>query len=221
MIEAPGDVERRVEDCIIKLRHGEIEGLLMEAVRAGIAPDRLMGAMLKGLGKLQEKYAERVIGTPELFVGAMIIERGIKALFESGGAEKPKPLGRVVLGTIGSPHEGGRHLVKIALEASGFEVHDIGGNRLPRDFIYWAKEVGADIVAVSCMVVYAIPLLRDLIEALKSEGIRAKTIVGGAVVDPALARDLGFDAYGRDMMEGASIAKALMRASGGERCNGP
>lgn len=215
MIEAPKGMEKRVEDCITGLRHGEIEGLVRDAVRAGIAPDRLMGAMLKGLEGLQEKYLYRAIGTPELFVGAMMVEKGIKALLESSGSERPKPLGRVVLGTMGSPHEGGRYLVKIALEVSGFDVCDIGGNRLPRDFIHAAKEVGADIVAVSCMVVYAIPLLKELIEALKSEGIKAKTLVGGAVMDAGLARDLGFDAYGKDMMEAASIAKALMEASGG------
>jgi len=38
MIEAPGDVERRVEDCIIKLRHGEIEGLLMRPFELGSLP---------------------------------------------------------------------------------------------------------------------------------------------------------------------------------------
>jgi len=215
MIEVPGSVEKSVEDCVTGLKLGEIEGLLRDAVRSGMMPDRLMEAMSKGLEKLQEKYADRVIGTPELFVGALIIERGIKTLFESCGVEKPRPLGKVVIGTMGSPHEGGRHLVKIALEASGFEVHDICGNKLPNDFVRWAKEVGADIVAVSCMVVYAVPLLRDLIGALKSEGIKAKTMVGGAVMDPDLARDLGFDAYGNDMMEAASIAKALVGASGG------
>jgi trimethylamine corrinoid protein len=56
-----------------------------------------------------------------------------------------------------------------------------------------------------------IPQQRELIEALKNEGLREKfkVIVGGGAVTQQWADEIGADGYGRDAVHAVELAKTL------------
>jgi 5-methyltetrahydrofolate--homocysteine methyltransferase len=56
---------------------------------------------------------------------------------------------------------------------------------------------------------------REVIEALKEEGLRAqvKVMVGGAPVNQEWAKAIGADGYAEDAMAAVGIAKKLMGGS--------
>jgi 5-methyltetrahydrofolate--homocysteine methyltransferase len=53
---------------------------------------------------------------------------------------------------------------------------------------------------------------KKIIDALKAAGLRAKTMVGGAMVDLAWTETVGTDGTGRDMLEAVAKAKELVGA---------
>ena len=46
---------------------------------------------------------------------------------------------------------------------------------------------------------------------MKKKGLNFKTIVGGAVVTDAFAKQIGASAYARDAIEAVNIVKSLMK----------
>jgi 5-methyltetrahydrofolate--homocysteine methyltransferase len=55
------------------------------------------------------------------------------------------------------------------------------------------------------------PVMREVVELLHREGLHGKvrTIVGGAPVTAAFARDIGADAYGFDAANAVDVVKTL------------
>ncbi|MBE0633307.1 cobalamin B12-binding domain-containing protein, partial [Candidatus Bathyarchaeota archaeon] len=121
--------------------------------------------------------------------------------------------GTVVIGTVeGDIHDLGLRIVASMLRANGFKVYDLGCDTPSLAFITKAKEVDADIIAVSSLMTTTMPFMRDLIDALNAAGIRDKykVLVGGGPATPEWAKTIGANAYGKDAAEAVRIAKELL-----------
>ena len=119
----------------------------------------------------------------------------------------------VVIGTVeGDIHTVGKNIVAMMLKSSGFVVHDMGVDVKSRIFINKAKEVNADIIALSSLLTTTMPYMREVIEDLQASGLRErfKVIVGGGPVTKEWADKIGADGYGRDAMEGLEVARRLV-----------
>lgn len=132
--------------------------------------------------------------------------------------EKALPKGQiaakkvVVIGTVeGDMHSVGKNIVAMMLKAGGFVVHDLGVDVKSSAFIAKAKEVNADIIALSSLLTTTLPYQREVIEDLKAQGIRNrfKILIGGGPVTPEWAQKIGADGLGKDAVEGLKVAKAL------------
>ena len=55
-----------------------------------------------------------------------------------------------------------------------------------------------------------VPSMQATIEALHSAGLPCKVMVGGAVLTPSYARQIGADFYARDAKASADIAKEVL-----------
>ncbi|MEM3590209.1 MAG: cobalamin-dependent protein, partial [Candidatus Bathyarchaeia archaeon] len=157
------------------------------------------------------RYNAREVGMPEVFVASWMADRCLKILRTSSNYSIKKK-GKVLIGTVGSPHEGGKELVRIALELAGFEVHDLGVNLEPEHFVESAREMSPDIVASSCMVLYAKPLQKEIERGLREAGLKGKvkTLIGGAVTSQSWAEEIGADGYAKDLIEAVKMAEKLM-----------
>lgn len=118
-----------------------------------------------------------------------------------------------VIGTVeGDMHSVGKNIVAMMLKAGGFVVHDLGVDVKSSAFIAKAKEVKADIIALSSLLTTTLPYQREVVEDLKAQGIRArfKILIGGGPVTPEWAQKIGADGLGKDAIEGLKVAKALV-----------
>jgi methanogenic corrinoid protein MtbC1 len=166
---------------------------------------------VKGITELGEKYSTKEIFLPELMVGANaciiatnILKTQIKAKKEM------KSLGKIVIGTVeGDIHFIGKNLVATMLEASGFDVYDIGEDQPVANFIDKAREVNADVVGASALITTAREEQEKLANALRTSGLNVKYIVGGAVVDPAWTEIIGADGFANNMVDAVALAKRL------------
>jgi trimethylamine corrinoid protein len=188
------------------------EKLAEEAIKKNIDVLKVIqeGAV-KGITELGEKYSTKEIFLPELMVGANaciiatnILKTQIKAKKEM------KSLGRIVIGTVeGDIHFIGKNLVATMLEASGFDVYDIGEDQPVANFINKAREVDADIVGASALITTARAEQEKLANALRKSGMNVKYIVGGAVVDPAWTEIIGADGFANHLVDAVALAKRL------------
>ncbi len=151
------------------------------------------------LVKIGDLWIQESISMAQAFVGAKIAEDTLLRCLETNSSEIVLPhKGIVVIGNVEDDyHSLGRRMIISFLQASGWEIHDMGNDVLAEDFLAKALEVNAQIIAVSAMMhttAMNIKKLRDLID---SQGMnsRIKLAVGGAVFNwrPELVTEVGGD----------------------------
>lgn len=139
-----------------------------------------------------EYFVGDLIYAGELMTQAVEILR--TALAGGGGAEK----GRMIMCTVkGDLHDIGKNIVIAMLEASGFEVLDLGIDVAPETIVETAKKEGIHIIALSGVLTLAIDSMKDTVDAFAAAGMRdaTKIIIGGAPVSPEACKLVGADAW--------------------------
>ena len=119
----------------------------------------------------------------------------------------------IVIATVqGDVHSVGKNLVAVVLRAGGFEVHDMGVDVASSLIIQKAKEVKADMIALSSLLTTTMPYQKEVIDDLVSMGLRGKfkVMIGGGTVTREYAARIGADGYGKDAFEAVEEAKKLL-----------
>ena len=150
---------------------------------------------------------------PHLVMAGDLMEAVGAILEKNIPAEKIERKKVIVIGTVqGDMHSVGKNLVATMFKAGGFEVHDMGVDVTSIAFIDKAKEVRADMIALSSLLTTTMPYQKEVIEDLSAMGIRDqfKVMVGGGPVTEVHARDIGADGYGRDAIEALDEVKKLL-----------
>jgi methanogenic corrinoid protein MtbC1 len=112
----------------------------------------------------------------------------------------------------GDTHDIGKNLVKIMMDAAGFEMHDLGRNVRLASFVEKAKEVNAELICMSTLMTTTMDGMATVIEMLKEEGIRNsfKVMVGGGPISQGFARKIGADGYADNATNAVDLAKKLL-----------
>ena len=111
-------------------------------------------------------------------------------------------------------HSVGKNIVSTMLRSGGFVVHDMGVDVTSIAFIDKAKEVNADMIALSSLLTTTMPYQKEVVEDLMAMGIRDrfKVMIGGGPVTRAFADEIGADGYGKDAIEALEEAKNMFEA---------
>jgi|HigsolmetaAR201D_1030396.scaffolds.fasta_scaffold06574_2 5-methyltetrahydrofolate--homocysteine methyltransferase len=213
-------VQERLHHRIIE---GDRDGLtddLDEALAAGhsaleIINDILLGGMkvvgeLFGSGQMQLPF---VLQSAETMKAAVAY---LEPHMERVGDSTAK--GKLVLATVkGDVHDIGKNLVDIICTNNGYEVHNLGIKVPISDMIAKAKEVNADAIGMSGLLVKSTLIMRENLEELNALGLSdIPVLLGGAALTRRyVERDLrevyhGRVFYGRDAFEGLATLDRLM-----------
>ncbi len=128
--------------------------------------------------------------------------------------------GTLVIGTVkGDVHDIGKNLVDIILTNNGYSVHNIGIKAALQAFVDKAKEVEADAIGMSGLLVKSTIIMRENLEEMNVLGLdETPVLLGGAALTRTyVERDLrgvynGRLFYGKDAFEGLRTMDALMTA---------
>jgi 5-methyltetrahydrofolate--homocysteine methyltransferase len=121
--------------------------------------------------------------------------------------------GKVVIGTVkGDLHDIGKNLVVMMLESAGFEVHNLGVDIPPEDFVKAIKEKQPQVLGLSALLTTTMGMMKQTIDAVVESGVRdqVKIIVGGAPVTQGYADEIGADGYAPDAASATKLTKALL-----------
>ena len=190
--------------------------LAKQAVEMGIDPlEAINQGFVPGVNFVGDQFSCGSMFLPELVMAGEAMKTAISVLepeMTKRGTER-KVYGKVVLATVqGDIHDIGKTLVGTMLAAYGFQVYDLGVDVPIPTIVAKAREVGADIVALSALLTTTMVRQRDVIEALEDIGLRSKVkvMVGGAPVTQEWVQQIGADGYSEDAVGAVNIAKKLM-----------
>ncbi len=212
MVEDKQAILSELEQGVKGLRQEDAENATRRALAAGISPvDAIENGLAKGIREVGEKFARKEMFVVELIYAAEIMGSAIKILEPElkKSAEKRNVLAHVVLGTVaGDIHDIGKNLVRIMLEANGFEVHDIGKDAATDTFVSKAREAGATIVGASSLMTTTVATQREVGEALRTAKVDAAFMVGGAAASEEWAKEIGA-VYSGDAGSAVDVARLL------------
>ncbi len=192
--------------------------LAEEALATGVKPlDAIDQGFVPGLSYVGEQFGAGELFLPDMMLAARAMQKAVDVLEPTMQREATtrSVVGRVVIGTVkGDIHEIGKNLVGMMLSTSGFEVHDLGVDVSPEQFVEAAREHNADIVGVSALLTTTMAGQRTVVEAIAAAGLRPKVrvMVGGAPASQQWASEIGADGYSEDAIGAVALARRLVGA---------
>jgi methylmalonyl-CoA mutase cobalamin-binding domain/chain len=150
---------------------------------------------------------------PELLIAADAMYAGINTLRPHIKVDSSNVPGKIVVGVVeGDTHDIGKNLVKIILEAKGFEVFDLGRDVPPSDFVAKAQEVQADIIGLSTLMTTTMSGMGRVVSLLNEAGLHKhiKVMIGGAPISQSFASKIGADGYSANAVGAGELAVRLL-----------
>ena len=187
-----------------------------QAIADGVEPQAIInGYMIKAMEEVGQRFQRGEAFVPNLLMAARAMKGSLDILKPLMKGDASTTLGKVVIGTVkGDLHDIGKNLVASMLEGCGFEVINLGVDVPSDKFIAAIKENNADILCLSALLTTTMNYMKDVIEALKADGLRdqVKVMVGGAPVTAMFAEQVGADGYSEDASEAVALARRLVSA---------
>jgi 5-methyltetrahydrofolate--homocysteine methyltransferase len=205
--------EKMVYESVLRGWDERIEAAIDDAIKSGIDPQKLVNDFLiPAITLVGDKYERKEFFLPQLIMSADTMRKGFATIepFLSSASQSRK-LGKIVIATVkGDIHDIGKNIVTLMLRNYGFEVIDLGKDVAAEKIIDSAKEVNADIIALSALMTTTMTEMETVIKLAKKLGLSFKFMIGGAVVDQHYADKIGADGYSVDALAAVKLAKGLM-----------
>ncbi|MDI3280247.1 MAG: homocysteine S-methyltransferase family protein [Bacillota bacterium] len=205
--------------AILEGDRSAVEGAVEAALAGGRAPLAIIeGAVVPALDEVGRRYERGVYFLPQLMLAAESAQLAFARLRRELQGEGGPVRGTVVLATVkGDIHDIGKNIVGVMLSNHGFQVVDLGKDVPLERILAAAASERADIVGLSALMTTTMAEMRRVVEEIRRRGLAVRVMVGGAVVTPQFAREIGADAYGKDAVAAVQQALRLVQAERGRR----
>lgn len=203
-----------IYNAVVKGNRRSVLSLVDEALSAGIAPGELIDkALIPAINEVGRLYDRQIYFLPQLIAGAEAMKLAmeyIEPMLAKTGQVHTK--GTIVIATVaGDIHDIGKNLVALMLKNYGYRVVDMGKDVPTPEIIRAAKEENADIIALSALMTTTMTEMKKVIALAKAEGLKAKIIIGGAVVTEGYATEIGADGYSDNAQAAVALVDKLMK----------
>ncbi len=168
--------------------------------------------VVPALDEVGQLYSERIYFLPQLMLAAAAAEQVFQLLEpELAAGEVSFQKGVIVIATVqGDIHDIGKNIVALLLRNHGFKVIDLGKDVPCERVVTTAQAEQADLVALSALMTTTMSGMADVVLALRAAGLEIPVLVGGAVVNPEYAAQIGAH-YAADATLAVKAAEQLIR----------
>jgi len=198
---------KALKDAITGMDLEGIQRVAQAAMEAGVDPRAaITEGMVPGMVEVGRMFEEGEYYLSELVVAGEVMKDGMKVIepyLSAGGAGEKKTKG--IMATVeGDYHDIGKNIVVTLLGVQGFEVTDLGMDVPAAQIVEQVRQVRPAVVGLSALLSTTMARMGEVIEALKTAGLRdgVKVIVGGTPVTPAFAARIGADHCAANAIEG-------------------
>ncbi len=201
-----------IYDAVFKGDLAKTQAAVKQAIEEGQEPQSLIyESMIPAMEAIGKKFEVGQAFVPNLLMSARAMKGALDLLKPVMQGGESAFIGKVVIGTVkGDLHDIGKNLVASMLEGCGFEVSNIGTDVPKEKFVSALKETGARILCLSALLTTTMGYMKEVIDAVRSEGLNVKIMVGGAPVNADFAASIGADGYSANANEAVAVAKSLI-----------
>lgn len=206
------------------------EDALFEAVRRGLKEEARTAAeaalasrepldvvntsLIPALDVVGDGFEKGTIFLPQLLQAATAAQaafEAVKAKIAAQGKPTSSNKGKIVVATVkGDVHDIGKNIVRVILENYGYDVLDLGRDVPPERVVEAVRRTGAKLVGLSALMTTTVPNMKATIDALHAAKLDCKVWVGGAVLTPSYAKEIGADFFCKDAKASADLAKQIL-----------
>jgi len=209
------DYLKTIKEAVIGGKHGEIKGLVQQALDAGLEPSAIVNdALIAAMDVVGKDFGDGKIFVPEMLVSAVTMKAGLEVVKPHLSGDQNQSRGTIIMATVkGDLHDIGKNLVSMMLEGAGFKVIDLGVDLSVEKLIDQVKALKPEILGLSALLTTTMPEMQKVVGELKAQGLRdrIKVMVGGAPVDKGFAEKIGADGYGANATEAVELARRFAR----------
>ena len=204
----------QISTALQKGKAKDIKELVQQAIDQNIPAETILNdGLMAGMNVIGGKFKRNEVFVPEVLVAGRAMNIGtamLKPLLVKDGV---KNKGKVVSGTVkGDLHDIGKNLVRMMIEAKGFEVIDLGVDVPGESFLKTAQDSQVDIVCLSALLTTTMNEMRNVVELFEGAGVRErfKIMIGGAPITQSFCTTIGADIYTPDAASAADAAIGLV-----------
>ena len=209
---APGK-DMSLADCILRGLKAETAAITRRELETRSEMDVINELLIPALDRVGELYEKQEIFLPQLINAANAACGGfdvIKERIAKSGADSVSK-GKIVLATVfGDIHDIGKNIVRVVLENYGYTVIDLGRDVPAETIVETVIREDVKLVGLSALMTTTVKSMADTIAAIRKSGHDCKIMVGGAVLTPDYAAEIGADYYAKDAKQSADIARMVL-----------
>ena len=211
-VPKPGK-DMSLADCILRGLKAESAAVTRRELESRSEMDVINQLLIPALDRVGELYEKQEIFLPQLINAANAACGGFDVIKEriakSGASSVSK--GKIVLATVfGDIHDIGKNIVRVVLENYGYTVIDLGRDVPAETIVETVIREDVKLVGLSALMTTTVTSMADTIAAIRKSGHDCKIMVGGAVLTPDYAAEIGADYYARDAKQSADIARKVL-----------
>jgi 5-methyltetrahydrofolate--homocysteine methyltransferase len=214
-------VEEQIHYQVLARQKEGIEIVLDDALKSYTAAQIINQILLPAMKEVGEKMATGELILPFVLQSAEVMKRSVAYLEPFMDKSDVVSRGTLVLATVyGDVHDIGKNLVKTIFSNNGYVVHDLGKQVPLTDILAKAKEVKADAIGLSALLVTTSKQMAYCVEECHTQDLHYPIIIGGAAINrdygfriSCLGEDLVYPGgvfYSKDAFEGLSTMNRLM-----------
>lgn len=182
----------------------------------GTEAEKAMDACSEGMNTVGKRYEDGEYFVSDLIYSGEIMTDAVEAMKTAlaGETSDDSKKSKVILATVKDDlHDIGKNIVKAFLEASGFEVVDLGIDVPAETIVKTAKDQNISIICLSGVLTLAIDSMKGVSDAFKAEGMRdsVKILIGGNPTSEENCKYTGADAWAHSPQDSVKICKAWLK----------
>ena len=176
--------------------------------------DVVNASLIPALDVVGDGFEKGTIFLPQLLQAATAAQAAfdaVKAKIAAQGQPQSAAKGKIVVATVkGDVHDIGKNIVRVILENYGYDVLDLGRDVPPERVVEAVRTTDAKLVGLSALMTTTVPNMKATIDALHAAKLDCQVWVGGAVLTPGYAKEIGADFYCKDAKASADLAKQIL-----------
>jgi 5-methyltetrahydrofolate--homocysteine methyltransferase len=205
--------EMTIESAIGRGLKEETKALTEKALETMTELDVVNTLLIPALDLVGDRYEKQEIFLPQLINAANAACEGFEVIktriAQRGSGSVSK--GKIVIATVqGDIHDIGKNIVRVVLENYGYTVIDLGRDVPIQTVVDAVIREDVKLVGLSALMTTTVVSMADTIAAIRASGHDCKIWVGGAVLTPEYAAEIGADYYAKDAKQSVDIARQVL-----------
>ncbi|MEE9517242.1 MAG: cobalamin-dependent protein [Candidatus Adiutricales bacterium] len=182
----------------------------------GENPILIIRDLQEGMRMIGDRFNTGEFFLSELLMSADVFTKSMAVLEPKLEGQSMETIGKMVIGTPkGDLHDIGKNIFITVAKAAGFEIHDLGVDVPPAQFVEAVENVKPQVLGFSALITPAFEAMKETVGLLVEKGLREdlKIIAGGGVVTESVMNYIGADYYTSDAMEGLNQCREMLEVN--------